>query len=345
MPWTSSSSRPAAGGRLTREQTIIERQVNHLKGLVDDLLDVTRLTAGKIELRQEILEIHAVVLAAQEAAQPLIEQRRHRLRLDVPVSGLRVRGDSLRLAQSVSNLLINAAKYTDPGGNITVSAHRESDKAVLQITDTGTGIAADLLPHVFDLFEQGAVSIDRSRGGLGVGLAVVRSLVNMHGGTVRAESAGPGTGSTFTVVLPMAENEALAAASELAPFPGATGAGAPECVLIIDDNRDAADVLAKLLETCGHEVHVRYSPPDALAACESLVPSLVIVDIGLPVINGYELAGLIRARFPENPPRILAVTGYGQPVDRQRSREAGIDAHLTKPVSLKVLLDQLRRPA
>jgi signal transduction histidine kinase len=324
--------------RFSPEHVIIERQLGHLRRLVDDLLDVTRITTGKTELQLELLDVHSVVQAAVEAAQPLVSQRQHELVCEVPESGLWVQGDPLRLTQVLGNLLINAAKYTGPRGRIVVSAWLDGADAVVQVRDNGVGIDAALLPQVFDLFEQGRVSIDRSRGGLGIGLAIVRSLVTMHGGSVAAESKGPGRGSAFTVRLPLAS----AGVRAEAPAAPALRACKAECILMVDDNRDGVDVLGELLSVSGYDVHIRYDPAAALAACETLHPRVVIVDIGLPVMDGYELATRIHARFPAEPPIVIAVTGYGQPQDHQRSDEAGIHAHLTKPVCAVTLMEHIR---
>jgi signal transduction histidine kinase/CheY-like chemotaxis protein len=328
-----------ASSKLPLEYTVIERQVNHLKGLVDDLLDITRITAGKVELKYETLELHSAVQTALEAAQPLIEERRHHVSCDIPENGLPVNGDLLRLSQVIANLLINAAKYTQPRGQIAIAAYRDGQHVSLKIKDTGTGISRDLLPYIFDLFEQGAVPIDRSHGGLGIGLTVVKSLVELHGGQVKAESAGAGLGSTFTVTLPLALQETVTAPAPPAPI--LPDANASERILVVDDNKDAANVMRRLLQAYGYEVDVQYSPLDALLACEKIKPTIVIVDIGLPVINGYELANLIRSRY-KAPPRIMAVTGYGQPQDRQRSLDAGMEAHFTKPVQIEALLQTIR---
>lgn len=332
-----------AGGELTLEQKIIERQVDHLNGLVDDLLDVTRITSGKIELKEETIEIHAVVLTALEAAQPLIKERNHQILCDIPTSGLLVRGDPRRLAQVVSNLLINAAKYTEPDGTIAVSARHDANRVTLQIRDTGLGIAADLLPNVFNIFEQGKVSIDRSKGGLGIGLAVVKSLVNMHGGSVKAESPGIGLGSTFTVSLPVVN--VLASLPESRTIPIDITEFNQERILIVEDNRDLADTMSLLLRTHGHVVDVQYTPFDALELCKNTTPTIVILDIGLPDISGHELATRIRSRFYENPPRIFAMTGYGEPADRQRSLDVGIEAHFTKPVPIDLLIATIAKKA
>lgn len=326
-------------GNLSPEHVIIERQVSHLKGLVDDLLDVTRITSGKIKLDLELVELHSIVMAALEAANPLIEQRRHQVISDIPEQGLPVNVDPLRLAQVVTNLLINAAKYTEPEGKISIIAGRNAESVELKVIDNGVGIDAKLLPHVFDLFEQGAVSIDRSRGGLGIGLSVAKSLIALHNGSISAASEGLGKGSTFTINLPLSAVGTPAILDKA--WAAITPAEKLERILVVDDNQDAADSLAKLLEAYGHEVHVYYTPMEAMAACTALHPTLVIVDIGLPSISGYELASLIRTRLVANPPRILAVTGYGQASDRARSQSAGIEAHFTKPISIEVLLDHI----
>jgi signal transduction histidine kinase/ActR/RegA family two-component response regulator len=329
-----------SGGALTPEQTVIERQVGHLTGIVEDLLDVTRITTGKIELKRELLEVHTIVAAALETAQPLMKQRRHYLRCDVPASGLLVNGDARRLAQVVSNLLINAAKYTEPEGRIEIVASSDAGRVSITVSDNGAGIEPALLPHVFDIFQQGKVSIDRSGGGLGIGLSVVESLVSMHGGSVSVVSEGAGKGSAFTVILPLARD----AAGSTAPAGSSHDmlARGKERILVVDDNRDAANMMAELLRSLGHHVYVRHAPLDALSLCEEIRPTVAIIDIGLPVISGYELARLIHARFDGAPPRIIAVSGYGQPQDRARSREAGIEKHFTKPVRLDMLASYLQ---
>lgn len=329
------------GGLLSPEHVVIERQVEHLRRLVDDLLDVTRITSGKAELELELLDIHGVVRSAVEAAQPLVDQRQHRLVVDMPADSLWVQGDALRLTQVLGNLLINAAKYTEPRGRITLTVRTDRTNLVLRVEDNGVGIDAALLPRVFELFEQGRMSIDRSRGGMGIGLSIVRTLVALHGGSAIAESEGPGRGSAFTVRLPLAA--AAAPASAHASAVSAPPPAGAECVLMVDDNRDGVDVLGELLVDYGYEVHIRYHPVDALAACETLRPRVVIVDIGLPVMDGYELATRIRTRFVDDPPIIIAVTGYGQPQDRQRSTDAHIHTHLVKPVRASTLVEHIRK--
>lgn len=323
-----------AGGSLGGEHKIIERQVKHLVGLVDDLLDITRITKGKIELKHELLDVRTILDTAIETARPLVDQRRHVLTCESS-PGLLVEGDARRLAQVVSNLVINAAKYTDPGGRIAVTATADGDRIAIRVADNGIGIDAVLMPRLFDLFEQGTVDIDRSRGGLGVGLSVVKALVTLHGGAVTPESRGKGLGSTFTVTLPLAQ--AGTGADHAAPRDAGLPAEDGRRILVVDDNRDAADSLGELLRASGHDVHVVYCPLEALGFCEGAQVDTVILDIGLPRMNGYELAVKLRSAFKAGVPRLVALTGYGQEQDQARSRQAGIDVHLTKPVSMAEL--------
>jgi signal transduction histidine kinase/ActR/RegA family two-component response regulator len=312
-----------------REHEIIARQVGHLVRLVDDLLDVSRVTRAKIRLHPERLELAEVVGRAVEMASPLLEERQHRLSIDVP-AGLALDGDPLRLAQVIANLLTNAARYTPPGGHVAVSARREGDRLALEVADDGQGIAPDLLPRVFDLFTQGPRGPDRAEGGLGIGLALVKSLVALHGGTVEARSGGPGRGATFRVFLPAGVPAGHAAPVVLLPPP--RPASAPRLrVLVVDDNADAAALLADFLARAGHAVEVAHDGPAALAAAERRRPDVVILDVGLPVMDGYEVAGHLRRRLGPAAPAIVGVTGYGQERDRARSHEAGFLHHLVKP--------------
>ncbi len=323
----------------TREHEIIKRQVSHLVRLVDDLLDVSRVTRGKVALQREPLEVAEVVGQAVEMASPLLEQHGHRLELDVPAHGLGVTGDRVRLAQVVSNLLNNAARYTPPGGHVAVRAAREGDEVVLSVRDDGRGMPPELLPRVFDLFVQGARTPDRQEGGLGIGLAVVRTLVTMHGGRVEARSEGPGRGSTFLVRLPYAP---VTPPPEKAPAAG-RAAARPLRVLVVDDNVDAAELLASLLRARGHEVLSAHDGPGALAALDAWRPHAAVLDIGLPVMDGYELAGRIRERLGDDAPALFAVTGYGQASDAARSRDAGFRTHFVKPVDGDALLREVER--
>jgi signal transduction histidine kinase/DNA-binding response OmpR family regulator len=323
-----------------RERTIIERQVRHVVGLVDDLLDVSRIARGKVQLRKQRLDVADVVTKAIEMTSPAIEERRHTIVVEVP-RGLVVEGDQARLAQVFANLLTNAAKYTDPGGTIRISATREGDRAAVCVADTGTGIAPEILPRIFDLFTQERQDIDRSEGGLGLGLAIVHSLVQAHGGAVAAESQGKGRGATFTVRLPVS----VTPPAELEAAPAAAAAGAGCRILLVDDNRDAADLLADSLRALGHAVHVVHDGPAALEAVRGDVPDVALLDLGLPVMDGIELAERLREDPRLHDVQLVAITGYGQEVDRRRTDAAGFAAHLVKPVdvhALDALLRQLR---
>ena len=324
--------RPETGA--ARERAVIERQVQHLVGLVDDLLDISRITRGKVELRAEPVIVAEIVERSVEVASPLFEQRRHVLTIDVP-DGLAVHGDPTRLAQVLSNLLTNAAKYTPNGGQITVRATRDADQVVISVADNGVGIESTMLQRVFEPFAQERQSIDRAQGGLGLGLAIVDNLVKLHGGTVTARSAGRGLGSVFTVHLPLLAHG------------GPTGRPSRERhvtqpgearVLIVDDNVDAAQLLADLLAACGYRTLSVYDGPSALQAAEAFGPQVAVVDLGLPVMDGYELARHLLATGPDAAPKLVALTGYGQAKDRVRTTAAGFSAHLVKPVDI----DQLR---
>jgi PAS domain S-box-containing protein len=321
--------------QLQRAQEIIDRQVDHLRRLVDDLLDISRITHGKIELRQERLPINTAVEYAIEVVRPLIEARRHELSFEPLAEDAWVVGDSARISQSVANVLTNAAKFTEPGGRISVTVSRNDAGVAVRVADNGIGIPQSLLPRLFDVFTQGDRSLDRSQGGLGLGLALVKKLVEMHGGRVSAESQGPGQGSAFSLELP------LAAAQEPAAAPSARGARAagPRRVLVVDDNRDAAESTAELLRRDLHEVRTAYSGAAALGVARVFRPQVIFLDIGLPCIDGYEIARRLRS-FPETAgARIVALTGYGQLRDIERSREAGFDEHVVKPADPATLLE------
>lgn len=325
--------------RSAREQEVIERQVKHLTRLVDDLLDVSRIERGKIELSKRPAQLAEIVAKAVEIASPLLEQRRHRLELRVAPTGLPVLADETRVAQVVANLLTNAARYTDEGGLITVSATRDKKEIVLRVRDTGIGMTPDLLPRVFDLFVQGPRTADRRQGGLGLGLSLVRSLVTLHGGSVEAHSEGPGKGSEFVVRLPAMVVELVASdtrPSALEPLP----AHHRKRVLLVDDNEDAAELLMDLLTAHGHEVKVAHDGPQALIAAPGFDPDVAILDIGLPVMDGYELARRLIAIVPRQP-FLIALTGYGQDQDRAHARDAGFDEHMVKPVEPSRLLSLL----
>ncbi len=325
---------------LQRERTIIERQVRHLTRLVDDLLDVSRITRGKIELRRERIELSEIVAKAIEMASPLIEQRQHNLRVDLPRHGLAIEADAIRMAQVVANLLNNAAKYTEPHGTLTIGAWMEGDAVVLRVRDTGIGLSPEMLPRIFDLFVQEPQALDRAQGGLGLGLAIVKTLVELHGGTVEAHSEGHGKGSEFTVRLPAAR-----AAGQPAPVsPEALEAAIrPDAlrVLVVDDNADAADLLATSVRLMGHFARVAHDGPAALQMAAQFRPGVALLDIGLPVMDGYELARHLRALPGLESIRLIAVTGYSQEADRRNTAAAGFERHLVKPIQLAELQDIL----
>jgi PAS domain S-box-containing protein len=323
------------GRTLHNERTVIERQVAHLVRLVDDLLDVSRITQEKVELKKERIQLASVVARAVELSSPLLEQRRHRLSVSVPDDGLAVYGDATRLSQVVSNLLTNAAKYTPPAGHIEITAWRKDARIVLTVRDDGIGIAPAMLPRVFELFAQERQSLERSQGGLGLGLAIVKSLITMHEGTVSAFSDGHGKGSVFTIEIPAAGPEGGRSA-EARPLTVRVAPGKSLRVLVVDDNADAADLLAEALGASGHVTSVAQDGPTALHVACTFRPDIALLDIGLPVMDGYELAGRLRSQF--GAVRLIAVTGYGQTPDRERARAAGFDVHLIKPVDLDALL-------
>lgn len=318
-----------------REQVVIERQVNHLTRLIDDLLDVSRIARGMVQLKQEPIELAEVVSRAVEMASPLLEQRSHVLEVDVPRS-LVVFADPTRLSQVVSNLLTNAAKYTNPGGRISVSGVEEEDAVVLRVEDSGIGIAPEVLPRVFERFVQEPQAIDRAQGGLGLGLTIVQSLVERHGGTVSASSEGPDQGSEFAIRLPKWAPAAAAQPSPPAAAAAAAAApaGASRRILVVDDNEDGAEMLAAVLAARGHDTRVAHDGPEALRMAGHFKPEVAFLDIGLPVMDGYELAARLRDLPELGDIRLIAVTGYGQESDRQRTRAAGFQHHLVKPVDL-----------
>jgi PAS domain S-box-containing protein len=315
---------------LTRARDMIERQVQHLSRLVDDLLDVSRITRGKITLQMARLDLAGAVARAVETSRPVIDARRHQLTVTLPAAPLWVVGDATRLAQVLANLLTNAAKYTPDGGRIELLIEAKPGEAVLRVRDNGVGIAAELLPQVFDLFTQGDRSLARSEGGLGIGLTMVKSLTEMHRGCVAAFSEGPGRGSEFVVRLPTVAAGPTDAAEKR---PGREAAPRRR-VLVVDDNLDAAESLAMLLRLEKHTVHTAHDGPAALLEAEAFRPEVVLLDIGLPRMDGYEVARRLREELGLKAALLVAVTGYGQEEDRRRSEEAGFDAHLTKPADL-----------
>jgi signal transduction histidine kinase len=322
------------GDEMARERQVIERQVAHLMGLVDDLLDVSRVTQGKIELRRQRLEMAEVVAAALEQAAPLIEKRGHALEVDAPASGLPVDGDQKRLSQVVTNLLTNAAKFTPDGGRIRVVARAEGDDVVVRVIDNGVGIEAETLSRVFDMFFQARTTFDRGHGGLGLGLAIVRNLVALHGGTVAVRSDGPGRGSEFEVRLPCAKGQAPAPdrAPAVVERPGRGSS-----VLIVDDNQDAAESMAELLRLRGHRVATAHDAASALQLSATRRWDAAFLDLGLPGMNGYELADALWSLPGHEKLPVFAVSGYGRGEDRRKTAAAGFAGHLVKPVSIESL--------
>jgi PAS domain S-box-containing protein len=333
-------------------QAIIERQVKHMSRLLDDLLDVSRITRGKLVLRRSAVDLASVVAAAQEPARPLMEERRHTLVVKLPQEPVRLVSDPVRLAQVLANLLINAAKYTDSGGRIELEASRAGGALVVAVRDNGIGISEEMMPRVFTLFAQASPALERSEGGLGIGLALVRGLVELHGGTVSAHSAGIGKGSEFVVRLPIGASESEGSPGDVADAAHAASAlgsgrsaAKPLRLLVADDNRDSAVTCAALLEASGHQVSVAHSGREAFDLACRLRPDALLLDIGMPELNGYQLAQRIRATAWGRGAMLIAITGWGQEEDKRRALMAGFDEHLTKPLDpsgLEVLLQRAR---
>ena len=322
-----------------RERAVIRRQAEHLTRLVEDLLDISRVTSEKLQLRREPLELWSIITNAIEVASPLFDQRHHRLVVDVARTHLLVEADAVRLSQVFANLLANAAKYTEPGGRIAIRAARRESSIDVVIEDSGNGISQHLLPHIFEPFIQADRTIDRAAGGLGLGLALVKSLTQLHGGTVTAASDGPGKGATFTVNLPQ-YSAVPTGTDEYVTHPVTIIHPPTGRVLVVDDNADAADTLADVLRGVGYEVAVAHDAPQALDLAAKFLPSIALLDIGLPVMDGYELARHLREQLA-SPLRLVAVSGYGHDADLARSRAAGFDVHLGKPVPMDVLVQVL----
>ena len=317
---------------------MMERQVNHMVRLVDDLMEVSRITRGKIELRREQIEVAAVVRSAVETSRPLIDAARHRLSVSIPPEPLTLEGDPVRLAQVISNLLNNAAKYTEEGGRIWLTVRREGQEIVIAVKDSGLGIPATALPHIFKLFTQVDRSTARGQGGLGIGLTLVRQLVELHGGRVDAFSEGADQGSEFIVRLPLLRaGEVIPPHSE--PAHRKLSGLPPRQVLVVDDNRDAAESLALLLRALGAEVEVAYSGAEALQLLQHTRFTPVLLDIGMPGMDGCEVAERIRQNPALKEVTLIALTGWGQETDRLRSQSAGFDYHLIKPADVTALED------
>ena len=311
---------------------IIKRQFTQLTRLVDDLLDVSRITQGRIVLQKTPVDLADVVAQAVEMVEPQLREKRHGLAITAAsYEPLYVSGDFARLVQCVANLLTNAIKYTEAGGQLSICIRGNEQNALIEVSDSGVGISAELLPRVFDMFVQSERTLDRSQGGLGIGLAVVKRLIQMHDGTVIARSEGVGRGSTFEIRLPRLPLPAPSKAN------GIQLSSAPRRVLIVDDNVDAADSLSMLLAIEGHETKVAYRPDEALGCAAMFLPDVALVDIGLPEMDGYQLAQRLRAMPELSGLRLFALSGYGQPEDLKRSRAAGFDGHLVKPIEVTAL--------
>ena len=327
---------------------VIEDQIKHMTRMVNDLLDVSRITRGKVVLQKEPVELEVVVDLAVEASRPLIADCGHRLSVTIPPEPILLEVDSARMAQVLSNLLNNAAKYTDEGGEISLSAELSGREVLIRVRDNGIGITPDLLPHVFDMFTQADQTLSRSRGGLGIGLTLVRSLVEMHNGRVAAHSDGPDRGSEFTIHLPLAAKPDLPPIDDLSAFDD-RGVQLPRRrVLVVDDNRSHATSLSVLLRTMGQDVDEAYDGPTALELARRNHPDVILLDIGLPGMDGYEVARRCREENGLERTMLVAMTGYGKEEDRRRSQEAGFNVHLVKPVNLedlRLLLNQSDLPA
>lgn len=314
-----------------RSEEVIERQVAHMSRLLDDLLDVSRITRDSLELKKAPTELTSVVGAAIDTARPTMDAKGHTLSVDLPKQALRLEADPVRLTQIFSNLLINAAKYTDPGGNIQLQASRDGANVVVSIRDNGIGISEDIMPRIFTMYSQAQGALIRSEGGLGIGLALVHGLVALHGGHIEARSEGSGKGSEFIVRLPIGlPLTEISEANATADHANKSGVGLR--LLVVDDNRDAADSCSALMEMNGHHVQTAYSGQQALELAEAFRPHALLLDIGLPDIDGYQLAARIRAAPWGGRIVLIAITGWGQEQDRRRAIEAGCDYHLTKPI-------------
>ncbi|MDP3413273.1 MAG: ATP-binding protein, partial [Polaromonas sp.] len=324
---------PSPSPMVRSSRDMIDRQLSHMTRLVDDLLDVGRLTTGKIRFRVEQVSYAQVVSRSVEAVRPLMDARRHRLSVDMPDSGLRVQGDATRLAQVLQNLLTNAAKYTPEGGQIEVKVWQEGSQLHTSVRDNGVGLSPQALTHIFELFAQGDAQTAARESGLGIGLTLARSLVEMHGGALSAASSGPGQGSIFSFFLPHAGIAGHGEASVAPPAPQ---------VLVVDDNRDAANSLAEILRLMSFQVKVAYDGPTAVELARECLPRLVVLDIGMPDMDGYEVLAALRALPGGGSVTAAALTGFGTEEDKGRALGAGFDIHLTKPLDFAALQEFLQ---
>ncbi len=330
---------------VSRTREMMERQLTHMVRLIDDLLDVSRINSGKITLRKERVLLRAVVDTAVEASRPIVASANHQLRTDLSEEPVWLTADPTRLAQVITNLLANAAKYTPEGGVIDLAAYREGGEVVIRVNDTGLGIPTGMLADVFEMFTQVNRTLERSQGGLGIGLALVKRLVEFHGGTITAESPGLGLGSTFTVRIPLVDSSVSAteerSSTGCLPPPQVSG----RRVLVVDDNVDGAESLANMLQIAGHDIRTAHSGPAALDAARPFHPEVVFLDIGLPGMSGYEVARCLRREPSLGGAVLVALTGWGSDDDKRQSKEAGFDFHLTKPVELSAIESILAKVA
>jgi signal transduction histidine kinase len=318
----------------TRVLDMMDRQMSHMVRLLDDLLDLSRITRGRMELKRETVRVKDALTAALESIHTLIEARNHQLVVELNDEALQVDGDPTRLSQIFANLISNAAKYTEPGGRIGITMTREGGECVVMVADNGIGIPPQALGQLFEMFSQVRLQQQHAEAGLGIGLSVVRTLVQMHGGTVTAFSDGPGSGSTFVVRLPLVTRSGR----DAAPLPKEAAASRQAGkILVVDDNRDAAQTMAYLLQAEGHEVKTAYGGEEAVTQAAEFGPDLIFMDLGMPQVDGYEAARRIRALSGDRRPRIIALSGWGQAADRERASEAGMDGHLVKPADPQVL--------
>jgi signal transduction histidine kinase/ActR/RegA family two-component response regulator len=325
--------------RLAQVRELMERQLGHLVRLVDDLLDVSRISTGKLTVRRERVELHAIVASAIETSRPLLDARQHKITVDIPHQRIWLDADSTRLAQVLSNLLNNAAKYTSPGGSIRLRVTPSATEVEIALTDSGVGIPAAMIDRVFDMFAQVDTGLDRSTAGLGVGLTLAKRLTELHGGTIRATSEGAGKGSTFTIRLPVDSPGAGEAVERIEGAP--TRSVSPHRILLADDNVDFAASLAFILRGMGHDVLVAHDGSAALAAAKEFRPDVAFLDIGLPKLHGYALARLLREHPGTRSALLVAITGWGQDRDRQQAKDAGFDRHFVKPVAVEQILEAI----
>jgi CheY-like chemotaxis protein len=326
---------------------LIDRQAQAMSRLIDDLMDVSRINQGKLQLQRRRVQLADILQDALETSRPVIDEHKHHLELSLPAESLWVDADPTRLAQAFMNLLNNAAKYTDPGGRIEVAVRESGGEALIAVSDTGIGIPAERLEAVFEMFSQIETALTRSRGGLGIGLSLTRRLVEMHGGSVEALSHGPGQGSQFIVRLPIVPGAGGPAPAGPESIPDAAVPAHPRGlrILVADDNRDAAESLAAVLQIHGHVVRSAHDGESAIREAEEFLPEIVLLDIGMPKINGYDVCRRIRSGPATADAAVIAITGWSQPLDRQTSREAGFDHHLVKPVDPVALTSLLARLA